>query len=596
MISWKISRRALNLFICLIFWAVIHPHRAHAIIDTLQYTATVSATVSSESFTPPVLISPEDDSSTNNNIITFVFTRASSSHGIDSYDLYLDDIAHFNGINPNSGQTTSLYTSSISNNRLTIVSVNSLSDGYYTWKIVTHRASGQTHTTSSFIFLVDTQAPTIVLSNVDDNILGWNSGIFTSLPQTIAAKTVYVAQDSPLLVGSVETFANIKIDLVCPLNTSRCQNSQVIINSPNGSWSHRYHNLLLDTTYSVFISSSDSAGNTSSLPEFYLIYTRHPRLVTPTPATTITPIPTPTTTQTEVTATPTPPTHNLPPAFPSLPPEYPHSPSPPAKLSSVKMFTPNTDSLGTLAAISIIGHLLLSGLATSLKLSGIGKTILAIIIPPFFGDDLTLAVLPSSTIRTLPFTVLSVVSLEPIKTQLNNLKYISKDQLERLIATLNKNKLITLVTNSVGRFNLRLKPGHYLIIANKPGYSFPDQELQTYIETKSDYPTIIYHRETIGIKENTPSVDIKVNSSNGTWLIPLNRKRNDSLSTTERLQHHLSSIRIAPLAAAILLSIYALSYSTSYTLIIIFLLSIYLLLSEYIYPSLFTPVLRKRPI
>jgi hypothetical protein len=240
---------------------------------TTSATATIPATGGStsdtESPTPPILISPTDGTVTNDNKVEFVWHQSSDPNGNTvTYTLYLNGVATYLGISGTGNSAGAGYTAHLDGTQVKLKPTNSLSDGSYNWRVVASDNSGNSATSTTWHFTIDTTPPPIYLTDVDEyHNLPYNSGNpeqFEGLTFDIAGpKDVYLTVKSEpwstLTVKFLDQDNLVITTVITPLNQSGI--------------GYPYTHLPVGT-YKVIISSFDQGGNTTILPEFTLTITQ----------------------------------------------------------------------------------------------------------------------------------------------------------------------------------------------------------------------------------------------------------------------------------------------------------------------------------
>jgi hypothetical protein len=240
---------------------------------TTSATATIPATGGStsdtESPTPPILISPPDGTVTGDNKPEFVWHQSTDPNGNTvTYTLYINGVATFLGISGTGNSAGSGYTAHLDGTQVKLKPANSLPDGSYNWRVEASDNSGNTSTSTTWHFTIDTTPPPIYLTDVDSyHDLPYNSGNpdqFEGLNFDIAGpKDVYLTvQSEPwstITVKFLDQDNQIIATVIMPLN-------QDGIGYP-------YTHLPVGI-YKVIISSFDQGGNTTILPEFQLTITQ----------------------------------------------------------------------------------------------------------------------------------------------------------------------------------------------------------------------------------------------------------------------------------------------------------------------------------
>jgi len=300
---------------------------------TTSVTATIpstgGSTLDTQSPTPPILISPLDGTVTNNNQVELVWRGSTDPNGNTvTYTLYLNEIATYLGISGTGNSSGLGYISHLDGTEVKLIPTTSLSDGQYTWRVVASDNSGNTSSSTTWGFIIDTQAPIISLTDVDFyHNLPYNSGDpgpFEGLNFDIAGpKEAYLTIKS-------EAWSTITTKFLTPDNLL----ISIIISPLNATGVAYPFTHLPVGVYKVIISAVDRGGNTTALPDFTLTITQS-QITIPLPA------------------------------IPGLPPQYsvpytPHTlPSLPATIAKIESRLPLTYLHLSLLAVAVLALLLL---------------------------------------------------------------------------------------------------------------------------------------------------------------------------------------------------------------------------------------------
>ena len=256
---------ALSLFILPI-------HSADYETGSPAVTATVPAPSPSPTSTSPnspILISPDNNTIINSSSPTFIFEPSTDASGINKYELWIDG-----GFDQNVSHLTA--------STISTPATNALIDGLHTWKIKAVNNNGLGTDSATFSFTIDTTPPVILINQVAEHPVTLSSQDQSTIPAGYSLSTTDL---TPTFSGTLEAYATLTLSLTgsvasYTLNTTADANSTFSL-TPTFQ--------LASDTYTVYISSSDQASNSSSLPSFTLNITSAPAK---TPAITI-PLPSP---------------------------------------------------------------------------------------------------------------------------------------------------------------------------------------------------------------------------------------------------------------------------------------------------------------
>lgn len=493
-------------------------------------SAIITATVPEQQFNPPILITPNNGSVTNNPQEPFSWRRPSPlpATPLDHYDFYLDDVLFAQGLKDNLiNSEFYFYTVYRDGDVFHLNMKSNMSEGYHRWKVIAYNEAGLSSESETWTFYIDSINPHIKLISVDTNKLNWNTSDISTIPP-VDQRYLYTTPN-PLLTGTVEPYANLQFTLLCPPDVINCSSVTETYNYPDGNWQHRFYNLIPNKTYSIYISSSDSAGNHIFFPVFYLIYLTGPISVTPTitptqpaPTITVTPPATPTITLPSPTTIVKPPTLSeifLPAEFIPVPPVIPTPP--PQVHETIK--PPPFNFVPLLIVLIIFGlplHLAMTQFGTGTNIA----------FTPWFLFSLIYPFIGSKKFRTYPFTTI--------------LLYNSK-------STYQPWQII--ISDIFGRFYFKKNPPEeFYIISTSFNRSFKSIVMDS---TTFQHLCIYLHPQS----------------------------RENLLKILQRLS---MKIRFIPLMVAIITSSIALFITPSYLILIYLYLSIQTAFSEYLYPRL----------
>ena len=267
--------KGLTTTIFLLGLIITNPHSVNAVQLSSASATPVSATIVDQSFASPQLIAPSDGSVTKNPQEPFSWRRPSPLpryYPLDHYDLYLDGALLAQGIKDDLTLTQEYYYYFIERKGdiFNLFPKFNMAEGYHTWNVVAYNTGEVSSGTGIWKFYIDSQIPYIKLISADNNRLSWDSRSPNSIP-SIAKRYLYVGTD-PLLTGEVEPGANLQFTLLCPQGVPSCDSITQTFNYSDGKFSHRFSNLLPNKAYAVYLSVTDSAGNSYTFPVFYLIH------------------------------------------------------------------------------------------------------------------------------------------------------------------------------------------------------------------------------------------------------------------------------------------------------------------------------------
>lgn len=238
-----------NLILLLIFFT----SPVFAVDNPASGSATVTATVPTFiKIEPdiPTLISPGNNTTTANPTPTFIFNPSLGSTFVSHYQLYIDGNSNTSNISP-------------STITITAHALTALSEGQHTWMIKAHGNNGTSRNSATWTFTIDTTAPLILVTDIAEHETSLSSLDLSTIPSGL---TFITSQNQPIFSGQSEALAQISLTL-----TNQADSITFFTTvSPNHLFSISPSYNLSPGTYTVNLSSSDLAGNLTSLPAFYL--------------------------------------------------------------------------------------------------------------------------------------------------------------------------------------------------------------------------------------------------------------------------------------------------------------------------------------
>ncbi len=405
-------RRTATKLLFSVILLLISGKSAFAIDPNLTGSAVVTAEIISQIFNPPTLISPNDNSTTNNTREALVWERPSPlpTTPLHHYDVYLDDKVFAASVSDSiTSQAYYYYTIRRDNDIFYLETNFDFAQGYHTWKVVAYTTAGTSSSSETRTFYIDSANPFITLKKVDHQTLNWSTTDSTTIPD-INQRDLTVTTANPLLTGSVEPYANMQFILMCPQNIPDCTNQIYQGNYPTGNWQHRFYGLIRGLVYTVYLSATDAGGNSTIFPEFYLAY----GIVSPTPLAITTPVPT-TSVSPEVTPIITPEVEIIPTPFIPVPPVSPTPPLNPTLVPKPPLITSNIWFM-LLLVTGLPLHLLMTVYGAKIRLVLIFRFI-SVLHFPFFGKK---------DYQTIPFATLDMYDPEKMdsswQTKISDIK------------------------------------------------------------------------------------------------------------------------------------------------------------------------------
>ena len=236
--------------IILFIFCFLSVNPALALTNPFPLTTSVTATVPGFPSTP-TLISPANNAVLNTTVPSFIFNPSDNTVTITHYQLVIDGSKNTDHI-PNIGNT-------ISTNALT-----ALSEGQHTWKIIAISSHGNQTASATWSFTIDITAPLILVNQVAEHQVSLSSLDLTTIP---AGYQLTTTQQTPQFSGQSEANAIVAISL----SNSGINYTLTTTAVSNATFTVKPDSKLSLGSYTVFISSTDTAGNATNLPSFTLI-------------------------------------------------------------------------------------------------------------------------------------------------------------------------------------------------------------------------------------------------------------------------------------------------------------------------------------
>lgn len=222
-----------------------------AVVNPQSGSAAVTATVPNR-LRPdtPVLISPGNNSTISTTAPTFIFSPSSGETLVSHYQLWIDGVKNTDHI-PQSYST------------ITTHALTALSQGTHTWMI---KAVGTNYTERDSViwtFTIDTTAPLILVNQVAEHETNLSSLDLTPWQNEVKFAT---ARRYPEIAGQSEAQSFLTISFTGPTTSDTVS----LTVGADRLFKLKPNIALPLGRYTVSVSSSDPAGNNTSLPSFYV--------------------------------------------------------------------------------------------------------------------------------------------------------------------------------------------------------------------------------------------------------------------------------------------------------------------------------------
>lgn len=228
--------------------------------------ASPSPSPSVQELPTPILVSPVNGSYLSDPNITFVYNKVNNTENtLSHYQLYLNNQLKVQEIPVNQDSiNTDQYQCVVNNDQYNLTLKQPLSDSIYNWKIRIVDTNDNYADSALWTFSLDTQGPILIINQVgsENKELGYSSKTPTEIP----TQTMLSTNDPrPVFAGRSEPGSQIRIVL------KNSQNKTTILRGSakqQGYFEIYPSTNLINDTYTITVSSSDSAGNTTLLPDF----------------------------------------------------------------------------------------------------------------------------------------------------------------------------------------------------------------------------------------------------------------------------------------------------------------------------------------
>lgn len=506
----------------------------------------------------PILIAPENNSLLTDNTPEFIWTRSTDNVGISYYQLYLNGSIKFNNI-PTSNYNHADYNLSLDplTDYYHLTPKNALADGSYTWKIVVFDEAGNFAESVTWIFTIDTTAPTFVITQIGELL----TSISAQDLNTIPSEPLELTHNEPLLIGVGE--ANSQVWLTVKIDSQPNQTFNFNINNL-GDWQIQLGILPRDTIITLDFLIRDLANNTTVLEGVQIII--------PTPVIIIPPQATPTPTTLLPPGTPAPsPTPDLLAPTPTLAPQIVIPLLPPKEIIYQATKIPIVANL--LSALPDVVKKTLTDLApiASVLVGGLVPVISMVAVASQFGGQLSLDLLSkilqaiglmpagkpqglvfdSETNQGIPFAVLTITMIS------DKLEFIINEQI---------------ITNDEGIYQgIKLPPGNYRLSAKHQDYLFPSQKHKPAHLSVEDF----YKGEIFTINDQQKPAFL---------LIPMDKVDQHTTGYSKKLHLRLFLVRLSRFSAKLIIPLFIFSlmvvsfYPTLWNWAMVILYSILILL------------------
>jgi hypothetical protein len=257
------------------------------------YTSVPKVTLSVVDSTPPtipILISPDNNSYVTTGTPTFVWTKSVDERAVSKYQFFLNGDLVYDNLPTGDTETDDyIYTYDAVEEEYSLQLKDSISDGTYTWKIRAWDINSNYSESATWTFILDTLAPTFVISDVGDIA----TSISAQDPSTIPAAPLELEDNEPLIVATGEANSSVEATITIPGDPTQVFNIDI---DSEGNWEMQLGVFVRGDIITMDFIITDQAGLVSVLNgvEFFI----KPIIIvippTATPSATPSPSPSPT--------------------------------------------------------------------------------------------------------------------------------------------------------------------------------------------------------------------------------------------------------------------------------------------------------------
>lgn len=233
----------------------------------------------------PILVSPTNNSSVNTAKPPFVWQGSTDNVGVDHYVLYLDGSIYIDDI-PITATDTSSYTLTVSGNEYTLTPKNNINNGTHTWKVQAVDAAENIRDSATWSFTIDTQAPTLVITQIGEESTSISSQDSSTLPDPY----LEIDENEPTIAGTTEANTSIQLTLIIPSQSNQVYNFD---SNGSGNWSVDFPILPREQVLTMNFIVTDDVGNVTVLNDVKFLIKQQFIFGTPTNTPTVTPTSTP---------------------------------------------------------------------------------------------------------------------------------------------------------------------------------------------------------------------------------------------------------------------------------------------------------------
>jgi len=245
----------------------------------------------------PILISPSDGALTSDNTPTFRWYESTDNLALSHYVFYLNGSILFNNVPLVATENSQYKLEYDSLNGIYSLTVkSSLSDKTHTWRVMAFDYAGNSASSDTWDFIIDTLTPSFVLTKIGDTSVN----ISASNPSSVPSSPIIIFQNNatanePILIANGEANSTVKLTVTIPGDPTQTFTKNI---SGSGNYELQLGILPRNTDIRLDFIITDQVGHVSVLEKVYFrIALQYYPTSSPTPTAAIT---------TTVTVTPSP--------------------------------------------------------------------------------------------------------------------------------------------------------------------------------------------------------------------------------------------------------------------------------------------------
>lgn len=262
----------------------------------------------------PILVSPTNNSTVTTQKPNFTWEPSTDDVGVHHYQLIIDGSVFINSINTTATDNSTYKLVINGDSSLTLTPKNNIGDGTHTWRIVAYDAEGNSETSATWTFIIDSQAPNFTLTQIG----GTAVNISAQDSSTWSTTAVTVTENPPLLRAVTEVDSEVTVTVIWGGQTQ-----QTVTTNANsyGNWNTLLGVVPRDTEITLNFLIRDGVGLTTVLENVkFIVPSSNAPTATPTPGSGVYP-----TTPPVIVVISTTPEPTVPPGFPTRRPTKPPS-------------------------------------------------------------------------------------------------------------------------------------------------------------------------------------------------------------------------------------------------------------------------------